>query len=89
MLNKLCGALLLTVGAMAVDENCIELYEDWFYQGTTATLCYASRDEMSYFKLEDYGIESIGSYKSGKLTAYRFCEVLSPISSWCFTGAGS
>ena len=56
MLTKLSGALLLTVGAMAVDENCIELYEDWGYQGTTTTLCYASRDDKSFFKLSDYGI---------------------------------
>ena len=73
MLSKLFGALLLTAGAMAVDDNCIELYEDEVYQGTTATLCYASRDETSYFKLEDYGITSIGSYKSGLLTSYKFC----------------
>ena len=47
MLTKLISALLLTVEAMAVDENCVELYEDLSFKGAKATLCYASRDEAS------------------------------------------
>ena len=73
MLTKLFSALLLTVGAMAVDDNCIELWEDYVYNGTKATLCYASRSETSYFELEDYGIKSVGSYIAGSKTEFGFC----------------
>ena len=88
MLAKLFSSLLLTGAAMAVDDNCIELYEDMLYKGTTATLCYASKDEYSSFNLEDYGIESIGSYKAGAMTAFYFCDVYSPSVMECFTGVG-
>ena len=59
MLTKLISALLLTSEAMADAEdssNCIRLYEDAYYEGTSTLLCYASRDETSFFKLSDYGI---------------------------------
>ena len=65
MLTKLFSALLLTVAAMAAEPNCISLNEDRYFEGTEATLCYASRDETSIFKLEDYGIKSVGSYVVG------------------------
>ena len=65
MLTKLISALLLTVEAMALDDNCIELWEENFNLGTSTTLCFASKDETSFFKLSDYGIQSVGSYKAG------------------------
>ena len=73
MLTKLFSALLLTVGAMAVDDNCIELWEDYVYKGTKATLCYLSRDEPAYFELDDFDIKSVGSYKAGSKTEFGFC----------------
>ena len=82
MLTKLFSAVLLTVGAMAVDENCIVLWEDRDYKGTTATLCYASKTETSYFKLEDYGIESVGSYKAGSKTQFGFCHYYDDSHKW-------
>ena len=77
MLTKLFSALLLTVGAMAVpdvDSNCISLWEDVGYKGTKATLCYLSRDKPAYFELDDFSIESVGSYIAGSKTEFGFCE---------------
>ena len=88
MLTKLSGALLLTVGAMAVDDNCIELYEDGSYEGTTVTLCYASKDEESLFYLMHYDIESIGSYKAGQSTAFSFCYIAYYWFKNCYEGVG-
>ena len=88
MLTNLFGALLLTVGAMAVDSNCIQLFEDEFFVGTSATLCYDSKTESSFFKLEDYGIDSIGSYKAGSKATYNFCYYISSITGSCVGGSG-
>ena len=64
------------------------MFEDRNYGGTTATLCYASKTEASIFKLEDYGIESIGSYKAGSTTEFRFCHYISAGWGRCTASAG-
>ena len=87
MLTKLISALLLTVEAMALDDNCIELWEDNFNLGDSTTLCYASTDDTSFFKLSDYGIKSVGSYKAGSLVEFGFCSYSSGMSK-CWSGAG-
>ena len=73
MFNKLQRALLLAVGAVAVDDNCCTLYEDEFYSGTSVTLCYESQDYASYFNISDYGIDSVGSIECGQSIGYYIC----------------
>ena len=65
MFNHFQRALLLAVGAVAVKDNCCTLYEDEFYKGTNVTLCYESQDYPSYFNIDDYGIDSVGSIECG------------------------
>ena len=90
MLNKFRGALLLAIGAIAVDEvddNCCIVYDDEVYAGTNVTFCYAEFDVPSYFSAYDRGIEGIGSFKCGKNVAYYFCS--GGCYSWnCFAGVG-
>ena len=74
MLNKFRGALLLAVGAIAVDDNCCIVYDDEMYSGKNITLCYAEFDVPSYFSTYDRGIETIGSYNCGKNVEYHFCS---------------
>ena len=72
---KFGRALLLAVGAVAVDNNCCTLYEDLLFKGKTATLCYASPHYSSIFDLREVGIESVGSIDCGENIVYSFCQV--------------
>ena len=65
MFEKFQRVLLLAVGAVAVADNCCTLYEDRFYSGTSATLCYESQDWPSYFNISDYNIDSVDSIECG------------------------
>ena len=76
MFDKFRGALLLAVGAVAVDDNCCTLYEDIRWEGTSVNLCYESQDWPSYFNIRDYGIESVGSIECGQSISYHICKAL-------------
>ena len=74
MFDKFRAALLLAVGAVAVDDNCCTIYEGDRFDGTEATLCYKSMDVPSYFNILDHGIVDVGSFKCGKAVEYHICE---------------
>ena len=93
MFDIIRSALLLAVGAVAVDDNCCTLFEEKDYEGVETTLCYDSTVEHmpSYFNLHDHGIEGIGSYKCGASTYYMFCKIhytwtcrgsIGPVDNW-------
>ena len=87
MLDIFRSALLLAVGAMAVEDNCCTLFEDAWYAGTSVTLCYVDFDIPSYFSSLDRGIESIGSFQCGNDVEYSFCQP--ECYSWsCTSGVG-
>ena len=65
MFDKFCAAMLLAVGAMAEDENCCTLYEDFGYGGTSAKFCYDNIDTVAVFNLHSAYINDISSFKCG------------------------
>ena len=73
MFDKFQRALLLAVGAVAVNDNCCTLYEDEIYSGTSVTLCYESQDYPSYFNISDYGIDGVGSIECGQSIGWDLC----------------
>ena len=74
MFDKVTRAALLAVGAMAVDKNCCTVFEEEYYEGPSATLCYANTYSTSIFNVIDFGLDRIGSYKCGANTTYSFCN---------------
>ena len=86
MFTKFYSALLLAVEAMAANENCCYVFQEWTFSGDYVTLCYASKDEPSTFYLPDYGIDRVGSYYCKSGTAYSFCD---SSGSPCISGAGT
>ena len=74
MFIKFGSALLLAVGAVALDNNCCTMYEDNNYEGAEVTLCYNSKDYPSYYDMRDMGIHSVGSLKCGVSINWKFCK---------------
>ena len=74
MFDKVIRAALLAVGAMAVDKNCCNVFEEENYEGPSATLCYADTYFQSLFNIKDFGLDRIGSYQCGANTDYTFCN---------------